>query len=764
MAGRRSFSFDARGLITAVRGMGTPQAVLDGLVGQSALDVLRDTLEASAQDGTPVVQFDAWQSGEATVISAVGSAASPGTARVQSAYMPSAFENAIAGLELYDTELTILRSNAASLAIRGLPADDVISQNAAELDYTLRLSPLLVEVMKAERAADASPVVVRDVRKGQEIYSVLALPLGEGAAVVGAATVIHNVTEGVRAQDAERLLAATDKKVGTTLGVMQTAQELASVATEEFADAASVDLVEVVFHGEQAPLPPLSSTTPLRRAAFVSVAEFTSLYAVGEPSRFAYPTPYSQALADTKPRLVDPRGSPSDWHMHDAARSGLLRSAGVHSMILAPLVQQGRVLGLVCLYRARRRTTPFDHHDVALAEQITDRAAVHMENARRYTRERTAATTLQRRLLPQNLPEVPGVRTAHFWNPGTHQTHWFDVIALSGARVGLAMGQISQRGLRASVDIGRFRTAFATLARMDLAPDELLAHLDDVTHNIQQEDEASADAGENTHVGEARCLYAVYDPITGGIATASADWPPPLTTAPDGTTGPVGVPVGPGLGHHSSYELSRTTLEPHTLLTFYSSSMLHPAHGDDAFALIQHAAGTSAGNAQAACDNIVYALMGDHARAREGGTVLTAVVRRLSHDDYVSWTSPRDRAAVADCRTRVRDQLEAWQLDDHAYATELVVSELVTNVLTHATGNPRIRLIRGEHLTVEVSDDSTTSPHLRHARAQDENGRGLFIAASLASRWGTRYGEEGKTIWVEQNLSPQESGLRAPAR
>lgn len=291
MAGRRSFSFDARGFITAVRGMGIPQAVLDGLVGQSALDVLRDMLESSAQDGTPVVQFDAWQSGEGTVISAVGSAPSPGTARVQSAYMPSAFENAIAGLELYDTELTILRSNAASLAIRGLPADDVISQNAAELDYTLRLSPLLVEVMKTERAAGASPVVVRDVRKGQEIYSVLALPLGEGAAVVGAATVIHNVTEGVRAQDAERLLAATDKKVGTTLGVMQTAQELASVATEEFADAASVDLVEAVFHGEQAPLPPLSSTTPLRRAAFVSVAEFTSLYAVGEPSRFAYPTP-----------------------------------------------------------------------------------------------------------------------------------------------------------------------------------------------------------------------------------------------------------------------------------------------------------------------------------------------------------------------------------------------------------------------------------------------------------------------------------------
>ncbi|MGW1505875.1 ATP-binding protein [Streptomyces mirabilis] len=105
--------------------------------------------------------------------------------------------------------------------------------------------------------------------------------------------------------------------------------------------------------------------------------------------------------------------------------------------------------------------------------------------------------------------------------------------------------------------------------------------------------------------------------------------------------------------------------------------------------------------------------------------------------------------------------MEAWRLDDHAFATELVVSERVTNVLTHATGNPRVRLIRGEHLTVEVSDDSTTSPHLRHARAQDENGRGLFIAATLAGRWGTRHGggedDPGRTGPESAGVGPASS-------
>ncbi|SEO04550.1 PAS fold-containing protein [Actinacidiphila rubida] len=749
MAHGSSFSFDAAGLVTAVRG--AVGALDGGVVGENALEALRRIVEASETGGSPVVQFDAWRSDGDTVISALDSAASPRAARVQSAYVPSTFENAVAGLELYDTELRVLRSNPAALAIRDARAEDVLDRTATDLDALLPLSPLLVAAMAPERAAGPDPVVARDVHKGRRVYSVLALPVREGPSVIGAAAIIHDVTESVRARAAERLLGAAHERVGSSLSMMQTAQELAAVATREFADVVSVDLVEAVFHGEEAPLPPMSSTTALRRAAFASEIEFTSLYAVGEPSQFVFPTPYTQALADMKPRLVDPRGSPADWHMHDAERAGILRASGVHSMILAPLVQQGRVLGLVALYRSGRRTgTAFDGRDVGLAEQIAARAAVHIENARRYVRELTTATTLQRSLLPRDLPEVPGVGTAHFWSPGGRRTHWLDVITLSGARAGLAMGHIPRQGLRASVDMGRFRTAFATLARMDLAPDELLAHMDDFTHGMGWDDPHAVDDGPD---GDGtRCLYAVYDAISGECQAASADWPAPLVTARDGTTAPLDLPAGPALGHHSSYDTARTRLDPGTLLTFYSPSLLRPAHGDDAFGLLQRAAEVSSGDAQAACDNVVYALMGDHGRRHGGGAVLTAVVRRLAAGSHVSWTAPREPTAVADCRTRAREQLEAWHLDDQVFATEVVVSELVTNVLSHARGKPRVRLIRDDRLTVEVSDDSSTSPHLRHARSQDENGRGLLIAAALASRWGTRYGEDGKTIWVEQDL------------
>lgn len=87
----------------------------------------------------------------------------------------------------------------------------------------------------------------------------------------------------------------------------------------------------------------------------------------------------------------------------------------------------------------------------------------------------------------------------------------------------------------------------------------------------------------------------------------------------------------------------------------------------------------------------------------------------------------------------------------------MIVSELVTNVIRHASGNPTVRLIRDRSLTIEVSDEAATSPHLRHARAQDENGRGLLIIAALARRWGTRYTPNGKIIWVEEALGDDDA-------
>ncbi|MFE0379233.1 ATP-binding protein [Streptomyces inhibens] len=115
---------------------------------------------------------------------------------------------------------------------------------------------------------------------------------------------------------------------------------------------------------------------------------------------------------------------------------------------------------------------------------------------------------------------------------------------------------------------------------------------------------------------------------------------------------------------------------------------------------------------------------------------------------------PADPAAVADIRAAVVRQLADWSLDEAAFTTELVLSELLTNAIRYGTSPIQVRLLRERTLICEVSDGSSTSPHLRRAATTDEGGRGLFLVAQLTERWGTRYTAAGKVIWTEQPRVP----------
>jgi anti-sigma regulatory factor (Ser/Thr protein kinase) len=129
--------------------------------------------------------------------------------------------------------------------------------------------------------------------------------------------------------------------------------------------------------------------------------------------------------------------------------------------------------------------------------------------------------------------------------------------------------------------------------------------------------------------------------------------------------------------------------------------------------------------------------------------LLVARTRALDPDRIATWDLPADPALVSGLRGAVTRQLEDWGLHEATYAAELVLSELVTNAIRHGRGPIRVRLIHDRALICEVADISSTAPHLRHAAATDEGGRGLFLVAQLAQAWGTRYTAEGKVIWAE---------------
>ena len=97
-------------------------------------------------------------------------------------------------------------------------------------------------------------------------------------------------------------------------------------------------------------------------------------------------------------------------------------------------------------------------------------------------------------------------------------------------------------------------------------------------------------------------------------------------------------------------------------------------------------------------------------------------------------------------------QLAAWGLEDIAFTTELILSELITNAIRYGAEPIRVRLLHNRTLICEVSDGSSTSPPARRAATTDEGGRGLFLVAQFAERWGTRYTPGGKVIWAELAL------------
>jgi PAS domain S-box-containing protein len=568
---------------------------------------------------------------------------------------------------------------------------------------------------------------------------------------------VLDITEQYRARQRLTLLNEASTAIGSTLDVTRTAQELVDVVVPRLADFAIVDLLEGIFSGDE-PLPgPVPASVALRRTAHRSITEGApeAVVEIGDVDRYPESSPSARCLISGEAVLTgthDEAFLPSV--SHNPERADTVRKHGFHSVLAVPIRARGVTLGVAVFLRGRRQE-PFEPDDVLLAEELTARAAVCLDNARRYTREHATALALQRSLLPQRFPEQSAVDVAGRYRPaGSHAGvggDWYEVIPLSGARVALVAGDVVGHGLHASATMGRLRTAVRTLADIDLPPDELLTHLDDLVGRIGTE----GDSGEAEHEIGATCLYVVYDPVSRQCSMARAGHCPPALIAPDGTVDFLDPPACPplGLGGLPFERLDLELPEGSTLVLYTDGLVETPDHDIDAgLERLRQALTRPGPSLEATCDHVFESVSLD--RPVDDAALLVARTRALTSDRVVTWDLPADPAIVADARKRTAEQLTAWDLDEVAFTTELVVSELVTNAIRHAEGPIRLRLIRDRTLICEVSDGSETAPHLRRARVFDEGGRGLLLVAQLTRNWGTRYTPHGKTIWAEQALAP----------
>ncbi|WP_086729226.1 SpoIIE family protein phosphatase [Streptomyces carpinensis] len=676
------------------------------------------------------------------------------TPAVDKALVRALFSRSPIGLFVLDTDLRLVRYNAAAEGMQGTRVTEGLGLRPTEAwpDFSARMAEQVVaEVLETGR-----PVLAFEKRgrppgdpEHEHVYSASAFRLEDcDGRVLGVADIVVDVTEQHRAQQRLALIADAGSRIGTTLDVLHTAGELADAVVPGLADSVAVDLLEPVLAGEEVPGRPDEAGWDLRRAASRSIRTDgpSGAYAVGEVS--SYPdAPAAQVLTDHRPRLVRVVGEDSAWVRDDMAHGRQTREEGVHSLMVVPLLVRDCALGLVTFHRWTARGA-FEDADLTLAQDLAVRAAVALDNARRYVRERNTVITLQHGLRAQDHPLPQAVQAAHHWVQSGAGGDWTDVIALPGARAALVAGSTPGRGVRTAAMTGRLRTAVHTLAALDLAPDEVLARVEDL---VRQMDAETTDPASGSPVG-ATCCYLVYDPMTCQCAAATAGPAGLALTDRDGTVSFPELPAGPPLGRPGP-PFTKTTLRlpEGCRLTLYTPGLLQAFAGDDGRLELEHLLSASHESPQNLCLRLTETLV--PADPPCDAAVLVARTGSLDPTSVATWVLPADPAAVATARSLTARQLSAWSMDDELFSAELIVSELVTNAIRHAKPPVTLRLIRDRTLSVEVSDGSSAAPYLRHARTTDEGGRGLLLVSQLAQRWGTRHEDRGKTIWVEEPLA-----------
>ncbi|MEU3450752.1 SpoIIE family protein phosphatase [Streptomyces thermolilacinus] len=681
------------------------------------------------------------------------------------------------GVAVHGPDLDILRVNRAiaqfadapAEALRGARMEDfLIAPDARTAERALR------SVVETGRPLifTEQPARLRTDPPGRErIVAVSAFRMQDPAGeVLGVTQFVEDVTDRERARRRLALLNDASERIGTTLDVTRTAEELARVAVPGLADCVAVDLLEpVVMGGEPAP----DASGRLYRAALSCVTEKPPPSARRPDGEVVFPPdpPQARCLRERRPVLETDMAAARAQGEARGAGTGPEAGAGgspesdAHSLMVVPLGARGAVLGVVSLWRAYR-PEPFEEDDLTLAAEFAARAAVSIDNARRYTQQRTAALSLQRSLLPADVPDHPAVEVAHRYLPAGGATEvggdWFDVIPLSGSRVALVVGDVVGHGVPAAATMGRLRTAVHTLAGLDLEPDEVLSQLDDLVGRIAGEQQATGPVTGEQIVG-ASCLYAVYDPISRRCSLARAGHPPPVVVRPDGRPVLAELPEGPPLGLGGlPFESAEFELPEGSLVALYTDGLVESGRHDvdEGLALLYEVLSGPERDLDALCAEVTRRVMPEH--PTDDVAVLLARTRVLADDRVATWELPAEPTAAQRARRLTADQLAQWGLDDLVFTSELIVSELVTNAYRYASGPVQLRLIRDSSLICEVSDGSTTAPHLRRARSTDEGGRGLFLVAQLTERWGTRYSRDGKTVWTEQPLDGRLLGLRMP--
>ena len=357
-------------------------------------------------------------------------------------------------------------------------------------------------------------------------------------------------------------------RIGTTLDLPRTAREVADVAVPAFSDAVAIFVFERLLAADEPVSPQAGHGAVMRRLVARLAGQPTSVtdsvLRPGEVLVFEDESPSFRAMHTRSPVLFDRLDDESAERVgRRPGGRGRDLTSGYASWLSVPLVAQGVVLGCATFGRAPQ-SPDFGPADVAAAGELASRAAVCIDNARLYHRERRTAFALQRGLLPAE-PRVPAaIEVAHLYLPvGASMVggDWHDIVALPDGRVALVVGDAMGHGPEAAAVMVQLRTATHLLAGLDVPPAKLLASLDTMVAGMPASPYAT-------------CICAVIDTGASTCEIAAAGHPPPVLAMPDGSTEVLSVPAGLPLGLSAgTFEATQVTLAPGATLALYTDGL-----------------------------------------------------------------------------------------------------------------------------------------------------------------------------------------------
>jgi anti-sigma regulatory factor (Ser/Thr protein kinase) len=419
----------------------------------------------------------------------------------------------------------------------------------------------------------------------------------------------------------------------------------------------------------------------------------------------------------------------------------LFGEKGVRSLLGVPLLVEGEVIGVLHV----GTLTPRHWHegDIELLQVVANRVALSIERSRLMAQGQIAAT-LQRSLLPRQLPPVPGLRMAARYLPAAVESavggDWYDVVDLKNQCIGFTIGDVAGHGMAAATFMGQMRSAVRAYALDSDGPAEVLTKL--------------AEFADRMHSRMATMIYATLNMATWEVRFARAGHPYPLLLHSDGTaeflTDTGGPPLGTGGGH--LYEEDRLILNPGETLLLYTDGLIERrgrqlAEGE---AALLEVAGEAPDEPELKCQAITTRLT-ENATIADDIAVL--VVQTVGLDELLEAEVPAEPSQLMTARHLIRRWVEANNgTDDDCAAFAIAVSEACANSIEHAYG-PRQETVE---LRARLSDgvaEVTIRDHGNWREPRGGNrGRGIPIMREFMDDVSIERTEGGTTVDLRRRL------------